>query len=881
MGTANLQIPDYLFEVSWEVCNKIGGIHTVVSTKSIAMARSVKNHIMVGPDILHDERNLEFEEDPQLFRAWKNKVQQEEGLRIRIGRWNIKSNPIAILVDYTSLIGKKDKIFSELWESYKLDSISGQWDYVEPAMFGYAVGKVIENFTNFHLTSKHKVAAIFHEWMTGTGLLYLKAHSPQVGTIFTTHATVMGRCIAGNGLPLYDNMESYNAELKAREFGVMAKQSLEKCAAQAADCFTTVSDITAKECQHFLDKPVDVVTPNGFENDLVPAENEFKPLQKKARQSLLNVAQALLAGEKIDNNAMLVATSGRYEFRNKGVDVFIESLGKLNQDANLQRSIYAFLFIPGGHHGAREDVQNNIANPQKAQPLGDKYTTHYLSEPQYDTILRNLHRVGLLNRAEDKVKVFFVPSYLNGNDGIFNLKYYDLLVGLDTTVFPSYYEPWGYTPMESMAFKVPTITTTLAGFGLHVTTHFVKEHDSIEVIERNDQNVLQVILAISNRLQTLSALPQSSFEKLRENAKEVADIALWDNLAHYYFKALNIALSKVDDRLDKVLIQSREETVPFVDKNKVQPVWNRIMVQRNMPEKLLHLDALSKNLWWSWNQDAVELFVSIDKDLWVKSDYNPIALLDIIPYHRYCELEKDSAFLRRLEDIYAHFTEYMAAKSPRMLTHLGNVNYGQKEAANTNPKDYKIAYFSMEYGLHTSLKIYSGGLGILAGDYLKEASDKNVPMVGIGLLYRYGYFTQKLSANGAQVAQYDEQDFMKIPAQPVRDENGVWQTIMVAMPGRNVYARIWRTDVGRTELYLLDTDFEDNLPEDRPITHQLYGGNWENRLKQELILGTGGIRALRKLGIEADVYHCNEGHAAFIGLERVREYVTNNVTITT
>ncbi|GHU94412.1 hypothetical protein FACS1894156_2610 [Bacteroidia bacterium] len=871
-----LQKPDYLFEVSWEVCNKVGGIHTVVSTKSIAMAREVKNHIFVGPDILHDEHNVEFTEDSQLYRAWKSKLLQEAGLRVRVGRWNIKDNPIAILIDYTSFIVQKDKIFSNFWETYKLDSISGQWDYVEPAMFGYAAGKVIENFLNFNLSSKTKVAALFHEWMTGAGVLYLKANTPQVGTIFTTHATVLGRSIAGHGEALYDNMETYNADLKAREFGVVAKQSLEKCAAQTADCFTTVSDITAKECQYFLGKSVNVVTPNGFDSDFVPAENDFEPARKRARKALLNVVQALLAGEKVDNSAMLVATSGRYEFKNKGLDVFLEALGQLNRDANLQRPVYAFVLVPSGHHGAREDVQHNLQNLAEAKSLGDKYTTHYLTEPQYDVILKEAHKEGLLNRAEDKVKLIFCPSYLNGADGIFNLNYYDLLIGFDATVFPSYYEPWGYTPMESVAFRVPTITTNLAGFGLRVNSAIPQHHDAVDVIERNDQNQHQVVLGIANRLQHLTALPQPSIDLLRQNTKQIAAATLWNELVHYYWEAIDIALSKVGERIKDVLQQEVEDVVPLVDKSKVQPVWNRVMVQRSIPEKLQRLEALSKNLWWSWNQDAVELFVSLDKDLWIKSDYNPIALLDKIPYQRYRELEKDTAFLRKLDDIYGRFTVYMEQKSLRMLTHLGNADYGKPMPAPSSAGDYKIAYFSMEYGLHTSLKIYSGGLGILAGDYLKEASDKNVPMVGVGLLYRYGYFTQKLSANGAQEAQYDEQDFMKIPAQPVRDADGMWQTIAIAMPGRNVYARIWRADVGRTELYLLDTDFEENLPEDRPITHQLYGGNWENRLKQELILGTGGIRALRKLGIEADVYHCNEGHAAFIGLERVREYVQNN-----
>ena len=249
----------------------------------------------------------------------------------------------------------------------------------------------------------------------------------------------------------------------------------------------------------------------------------------------------------------------------------------------------------------------------------------------------------------------------------------------------------------------------------------------------------------------------------------------------------------------------------------------------------------------------MDLFKSIDAEMWRVVGKNPIALLDLLSLKQYKELEKNEAFLEKLDSVTVQFNEYMEEKKTR--------------------KGPSIAYFCMEYGLDTSLKIYSGGLGILAGDYLKESSDMKVKMTGVGLLYRYGYFTQKLTAQGDQVADYEPQDFLKIPAIPVRDKEDKWVTISVAFPGRNIYARLWRVDVGRTELYLMDTDFEDNLPEDRQVTYHLYGGDWENRLKQELLLGIGGIRVLRALGIEADVYHCNEGHAAFIGLERLRELI--------
>ena len=280
------------------------------------------------------------------------------------------------------------------------------------------------------------------------------------------------------------------------------------------------------------------------------------------------------------------------------------------------------------------------------------------------------------------------------------------------------------------------------------------------------------------------------------------------------------------------------------------PSWKSVMVTRRLPEELSGLETLCKNLWWCWNDNAKALFKSVDYQLWHKYGHNPMVILDKVSLKRYNELAKDKDFLARLNEVMKDFNAYMAEKANR-----------------TEPS---VAYFCMEYGLDTSLKIYSGGLGILAGDYLKETSDMNVNLVAVGLFYRYGYFTQRITPQGNQVAEYEAQDFMKTPAQPVLDENGAWKTIKVALPGRDMSARIWKVAVGRTDLYLLDTDFEDNIPEDRQVTHQLYGGDWENRLKQEMLLGIGGVRALNALGIKTSIYHYNEGHAAFAGLERLR-----------
>ena len=842
--------PDYLFEVSWEVCNKVGGIYTVIATKALHMQAELgRHHILIGPDVwMHRAENPDFLEDPTLYSSWKQAA-AAEGLKLRIGRWNIPGKPIAILVDFKHYLPQADDILGTFWKDYGVDSISGNWDYKENVLFGWAAGKTIESFWNYNLQGTEKVVAQFHEWQTGAGVLQLKSSGIPVATAFTTHATMMGRCIAGNNLPLYDAMSSFDGDAMARQFGVVAIHSMEKTSALNADVFTTVSSITARECRQFHGREVDVVTPNGFENSFTPESDEqYNALHDAARERLRAVASAMSA-EDVPANSIYIGIGGRYEFRNKGIDVFIDALDKLNRSGYDGRCIQAFIMIPSGHHGPDRDVVAKLAGQGNANY--QTQTSHYLQNAEYDTITRRFRETGLVNSLGDKVKVYFVPSYLNGNDGVFNMRYYDLLCGMDLALFPSYYEPWGYTPLEALAFRIPTLTTSLAGFGVWVKDHYKKAHPGITVLDRTDSNYADVVDGVVARVKEIAALELSKRDEYRENAREVAQIALWDNQIKYYQEAYSIALGKVQER--KASYKVKEKTMQYSKTDVNNPGWRTILVTRHLPEKLSRLEKLSKNLWWCWNESAKQLFRSIDPEVWHQSGHNPLVVLDTVSIKRFQQLSEDEEFLARMKRVLDEFDSYMAAKAKR-----------------TDPS---VAYFCMEYGLDTSLKIYSGGLGILAGDYLKETSDMNVNLVAVGLLYRYGYFTQVISGQGYQVANYDAQDFTKIPAEPVLDKDGNWVITTVAFPGRNLNARLWKVEVGRTDLYLMDTDFEMNQPEDREVTWHLYGGNWENRLKQELLLGVGGIRALRKLGLDPQVYHCNEGHAAFIGLERLREYI--------
>jgi phosphorylase/glycogen(starch) synthase len=774
--------PDYLFEVSWEVCNKVGGIHTVISTKAKSLQAELQNrHILIGPDVWRDSvENPEFEEDKMLFQAWKQHA-LTEGLRIKVGRWKIAGRPIAIILDFTTFMGMKDEIFSKLWESFQLDSISGQWDYIEPSLFGYAAGKVIESFTQFYLNTRTRVVAQFHEWMTGAGVLYLNEARPQIATTFTTHATVIGRSIAGNQLPLYGKLEEYDGDDKSNDFNVRSKQSLEKLAAAKADAFTTVSKLTSRECKQFLKKEVSVVTPNGFEDSFVPQEAEFKKKREKARDLLMEVA-GLISHQPIAKDALLIATSGRYEYRNKGLDVFIDALSKVNHSDKVNRDIVVFILIPAHHYGPRKDLVDAMKEKKPLDPQEICCLTHHLHDPEYDPILNKIRENNLANKDGNRIKIVFVPSYLHGNDGVFNIPYYDLLIGFDLTVFASYYEPWGYTPLESLAFSIPSVTTTLAGFGLWVKEEYGEVRDGIAVVDRDDDNYGETVDGIAQAIISTAGLGKEAYENARKEAWEISRIALWENLVEYYWQAYGIALEKARRRTNLFFDKDRPEYI--IEKiTAEQPDWKKFEVRENIPEKLSPLEDIATNLYWSWDEEATAFFQAIDPDLWEESNHNPILAARSLPLSRFKELEEDKEFIREMNRIHKKCQAYVALK---------------KEAVGP-----AIAYFSMEYGIHDSLKTYSGGLGLLAGDYLKEASDYNRNLVGVGLLYRYGYFTQIVSASGEQISANTPQDFSRIPARQVRDKHGNWQTVSIQMPGRTMKARIWRVDVGRVALYLM------------------------------------------------------------------------------
>lgn len=553
--------PDYLFEVSWEVCNKVGGIYTVLSSRAKTLQDKNKDKVFfIGPDIWKDKENFLFSEDKLLLKKWKSEA-SKNGLQVRIGRWNIPGEPIAILVDFNPFFEQKDNIYKEAWEFFGVDSLHAYGDYDEASMFSYAAGRFVEIIYGLIPKKENKVIYQAHEWMSGLGMLFLKKRQPQIATIFTTHATSIGRSIAGNNKLLYEYFEGYNGDQMAAELNMEAKHSIEKKSAWNADCFTTVSSFTDIECAQLLDKKADVVLPNGFENDFVPKGSAFTAKRKAARKKILQVASAL-CGQEIKDSTLIVSTSGRNDFRCKGFDVYLEALAQLNSRLRNRMAIdgevvmetstrvLALIEVPCWTIGPRKDLLDKLNGESEIGELDNPMITHDLYNLNEDRILCLIKSLGLWNTSEDPVKVLLVPCYLEGQDGIFDMPYYDILTANDLCIYPSYYEPWGYTPLESCAFKTPCITTDLSGFGQWVNSllgHNGELEDGVKVLHRTDMNYFEVSREICLTIEQILHSDKAERDAMRKNAARIAEKAQWKYFIKHYYEAYKWALQKIEN----------------------------------------------------------------------------------------------------------------------------------------------------------------------------------------------------------------------------------------------------------------------------------------------------------------------------------------------
>lgn len=540
---------DLLFETSWEVCNKVGGIYTVLSTKAKTLQTEFKDKVIfIGPDVWTSENpSPYFKESKSLLKDWQKKAVLPEGLKVRVGRWLIPGKPIVVLIDFNCMYAVKDEFYGKMWDLYHVDSLHAYGDYDEACAFSHAAGIVIESLYNFYTPDSRKVIAHFDEWTTGMGLLYIKAAAPRIATVFTTHATSIGRSICGNGKPLYDYLPGYYGDQMARELNMESKHSLEKAAAQAADAFTTVSDVTARECVQLLERKPDDITINGFELNFVPQKGKFDAARNQARQTLLDVASHTV-GERFDNDTFIIATSGRCEYRNKGIDIFLDVTDRLRTKA-LSRKTVAFVMVPAWMKEPRKEIRDQLGKKEITR-TDNRCITHEINNPFDDPIACRMRSLGYERDNSGLVSVIYVPCYLDGNDGIFNKTYYDLLIGMDATCFPSYYEPWGYTPLESVAFGVPTVTTTLSGFGQWVKSHVSNgfEKSGVEVVERNDSNYSQVVEEITEAIVSLNDADSTVAAEISSAAKATAEKAQWSHFMRFYYDTYITALDNAAGR---------------------------------------------------------------------------------------------------------------------------------------------------------------------------------------------------------------------------------------------------------------------------------------------------------------------------------------------
>jgi len=581
-----------LFEASWEVCNKVGGIYTVVKSKAASMKENIKNYILIGP-YFKDKADIEFtpKEAPANFKKVFEEL-EKEGIKCHYGIWNTPCEPITILLDTSGYANNKDSLKKMYWDNYKIDSLFSGWDFEEPLVWASAVGRMIEKL------NIDKSSVQCHEWLAGFAILYLKSKNVKIGTVFTTHATMLGRTLCAHGWNLYDNLKELNPEAEAKRYGVIDKFSTEKACALNSEVFTTVSEITGIEAEKILGRKPDILVLNGLDMERFPTieETSVKHIDNRdlIREFLSYYFFPYYAFDMDENLIYFVV--GRYEYKNKGLDILTEALGKLNERLkreNSKKTITVFYWIPGDTKGIRNDVLENktfyrhirnyiIRHSEELQKniiknvLSQKQTydeneifskefmqnnkkhilrfkrkglpplcTHDLNN-ENDDIIKGFRENGLTNKKEDKVKVIFYPVYLNGTDGLIDLQYYDALVGCHLGIFPSYYEPWGYTPLESAALGVPAITTDLAGFG-----RFIKAKDKrvdtsgIYVLKRFGITKEDVVKNFTDVLFNYSSLNRHERVNNKVNAKELAEYANWKELVNNYFDAHKLAVKKV------------------------------------------------------------------------------------------------------------------------------------------------------------------------------------------------------------------------------------------------------------------------------------------------------------------------------------------------
>ncbi len=584
---------EYVFEISWEVCNKVGGIYTVVSSKAARMVEVYgNNYFTVGPYFEQKIHGEFYEVLPPDFLKGVFDSLKNEGITVHFGAWLINGRPNTLLIDFSEFAARKNDIKKELWDNYKIDSLnSGYFDFDEPVIWAYASGKLVHEISK---KVNARIVAHAHEWLSGASVLYLKRDA-KIGTVFTTHATVLGRSISSAGINLYDSLEKLNPDEECYKRGVNAKHQIEKASAQNTDVFTTVSEITGLEATYLLGRKPDVLLPNGLDLKKFPTFEQASINHARIKRKLKEFIAYYFFPYytfKLDD-CLIFFISGRYEFHDKGIDTFIDALASLNDQLKKEKSnktVVAFFWIPANIRGIRqdllesktfyEDIKETISNEiedvktrlifslvnETNASCGDLFgldilheverklvkfkkkgnpplSTHDLHFEDKDEILNAFKSRKLLNRPQDRVKVIFYPLYMNGNDRLLDINYYESIQGSHLGVFPSCYEPWGYTPLEAGALGVASVTTDLAGFGRYIQKR-QKNDSGIFVIKRHNKSDQETVSQLSSVLYRFTNFTAEERVKNKIEAVNLASHADWEQMVKNYIKAHDLAVEK-------------------------------------------------------------------------------------------------------------------------------------------------------------------------------------------------------------------------------------------------------------------------------------------------------------------------------------------------
>lgn len=514
-----------LFEISYEVCNKVGGIYTVIRSKVPSIKKRVDRHILIGPWIREQKEEF-IPTTPELVPPEIQKVFDilyKKGIYCTYGKWNVQGFPETILIDYVTFAQQKNEYKKKYWELFGVDSLFTGWDFEEPLCFSTAAGIFIEEFEK---EKNKKIVAQFHEWLAGFGLLYLKSKESKVKTIFTTHATTLGRSLSERDIFVSSLPYDFNPDRTATDIGVIAKHTVEKACAIHANAFTTVSTITSHETESLLGKKADIITPNGLDIADFPNNKEMIARKKHARMALCNFLQQYIQLDHTES--MILYTSGRPEFKNKGFNILLESLSELNTQG---KQLACFFFVPWKHYEIKQIVQKRLQGEDTSEiPI----CTHDIDDEDQHPILRACKQLGLNNKGS--VKIILYPVYLGTrSDIIFKKSYYDLISGCDLGVFASAYEPWGYTPLESIACGVPAITTDACGFGDYMKNNVTQKSKGIKsglyVLLRKKEDPVKKITKI-----IIDHNKRKNKEIISKDARDLANMCDWEIFVDNYFK---------------------------------------------------------------------------------------------------------------------------------------------------------------------------------------------------------------------------------------------------------------------------------------------------------------------------------------------------------